>query len=107
MKLITFETVLWSLEDTTRQVEVPAGVAPKARKAVERMLELSDGNSRSYCVTGPSADCHVTESFLKTRSGFLINTLVPAGTDSVSQTLPPTTELAPMTVSPPRIVAPA
>ena len=34
-------------------------------------------------------------------------TWLPGGTDSTSQTLPPTTEPRPITVSPPRIVAPA
>ena len=33
--------------------------------------------------------------------------VVPGGTDSTSQALPPITEPAPITVSPPRIVAPA
>ena len=45
--------------------------------------------------------------FFLMRRGFSIITLVSGGTDSVSQTLPPMSERAPITVSPPRIVAPA
>lgn len=44
---------------------------------------------------------------LKMSSGAFKKTLVSGGTDSVSQTLPPMTERAPTTVSPPRMVAPA
>ncbi len=38
MKLITLEKVLWSLEEMQFQVKVPAEIANKARKAVDKML---------------------------------------------------------------------
>ena len=41
------------------------------------------------------------------RSGVLMTILVPGGTLLVSQTLPPMIEPRPITVSPPRMVAPA
>ena len=43
----------------------------------------------------------------KRSEGLSSITVVPGGTLWVSHTLPPTVELAPMMVSPPRIVAPA
>lgn len=42
MKLNTLEKVLWCLEDMQYEVHVPEEVATKARRAIERMLELSD-----------------------------------------------------------------
>ncbi len=41
MKMITLEKVLWSLHSMTTPVEVAAGIAAPARRAVERMIELS------------------------------------------------------------------
>ncbi len=40
MKRITLEKVAWSLEDMQYKVEVPADIAAKARRAIERMLEV-------------------------------------------------------------------
>ncbi len=40
MKLTTLEKVFWSLEDMKTEVVVPKEVADKARKAIERMLEI-------------------------------------------------------------------
>jgi quinolinate synthase len=42
MKLNTLEKLLWSLEDLEYRVTVPEDVARRARKAVERMLAVSD-----------------------------------------------------------------
>jgi len=39
MKLITLETILWSLENMTYQVKVPERIRLKAKAAVDRMLE--------------------------------------------------------------------
>jgi len=39
MKMITLETVLWSLENMTHQVKVPERIRLKAKAAVDRMLE--------------------------------------------------------------------
>ncbi|MFC2005040.1 quinolinate synthase NadA [Chloroflexota bacterium] len=39
MKLITLETVLWSLENMTHQVKVPERIRLKAKAAVDKMLE--------------------------------------------------------------------
>ena len=39
MKLITLETVLWSLENMTNQVKVPERIRLKAKAAVDKMLE--------------------------------------------------------------------
>jgi len=41
MKRITLEKVVWSLEDMQYPVEIPAEVAGRARRSIERMLELS------------------------------------------------------------------
>ncbi len=40
MKLITLETVLWSLEQMTHQIRVPERTRLKAKTAVDRMLEM-------------------------------------------------------------------
>ena len=39
MKLITLETLLWSLENMTHQIRVPARPRLKAKTAVDKMLE--------------------------------------------------------------------
>jgi quinolinate synthase len=41
MKLITLETLLWSLENMTHQVKVPERIRIRAKRAVDRMLEAS------------------------------------------------------------------
>lgn len=41
MKMITLEKVLWSLHTMTTPVEVEAGIADRARIAVERMIDIS------------------------------------------------------------------
>ncbi|UCH34477.1 MAG: quinolinate synthase NadA [Armatimonadota bacterium] len=41
MKRITLEKVLWSLEDMSGQVHVPHDTAARARKALDRMLEVT------------------------------------------------------------------
>ena len=43
MKLITLESVLWSLQEMTPQVKVPEGIRLKAKVAVDRMLEIGRG----------------------------------------------------------------
>ncbi len=40
MKLITLETVLWSLENMTHQVKVPERIRLRAKAAVDKMLEV-------------------------------------------------------------------
>ncbi len=40
MKKITLEKILWSLEDMQYRITVPADVAQKARRALERMIEI-------------------------------------------------------------------
>ncbi len=40
MKLITLEEVVWSLKEMQHQIKVPPRIANRARKAVDRMLEL-------------------------------------------------------------------
>ncbi len=40
MKLITLEKVLWSLEDMSPEVKVPEAIRLKAKRAVDRMLEV-------------------------------------------------------------------
>jgi quinolinate synthase len=40
MKKITLEKVLWSLEDMQYKVEVPEDVRIKAKKALDRMVEV-------------------------------------------------------------------
>lgn len=40
MKLNTLEKVLWSLEDMTYQITVRADIALKAKRAIQRMLEI-------------------------------------------------------------------
>ncbi|HTF57830.1 MAG TPA: quinolinate synthase NadA [Planctomycetota bacterium] len=42
MKLNDLEKVLWSLEDLEYKVIVPEEIAKRARRAIERMLEISD-----------------------------------------------------------------
>jgi len=41
MKRITLEKVMWSLEDMQYPVEIPVEVVGRARRSIERMLELS------------------------------------------------------------------
>jgi len=41
MKLNTLEKIVWSLEDMQHEVHVPDDVAADARRAIERMLEVS------------------------------------------------------------------
>lgn len=43
MKLATLEKVLWCLEDMAPVVTVPEAVAAKARRPIEKMLEVSGG----------------------------------------------------------------
>jgi quinolinate synthase len=40
MKLITLETILWSLENMTHEVKVPERIRRRARAAVDKMLEV-------------------------------------------------------------------
>ncbi|MBI4743247.1 MAG: quinolinate synthase NadA [Actinobacteria bacterium] len=40
MKLINLEKVLWSLEDMAYQIKVPENIAVKAKRAIDRMLEV-------------------------------------------------------------------
>ncbi|MEW6356072.1 MAG: quinolinate synthase NadA [Planctomycetota bacterium] len=41
MKLTTLQKLVWSLEDMVFEIDVPADIADKARRAIEKMLELS------------------------------------------------------------------
>jgi quinolinate synthase len=41
MKKITLEKLLWSLEDMKHKVTVPAGVAQRARRAIDRMMAVA------------------------------------------------------------------
>jgi len=41
MKRITVEKVLWSLEDMSGQVHIPDDIAARARRALDRMLEVT------------------------------------------------------------------
>jgi quinolinate synthase len=43
MKLITLESVLWSLQEMTSQVKVPEEIRLKASAAVDKMLEIGRG----------------------------------------------------------------
>jgi len=40
MKLITLDTVLWSLEKMAHQIRVPPKTRLKAKAAVDKMLEV-------------------------------------------------------------------
>jgi quinolinate synthase len=40
MKKITLEKLLWSLEDMQTVIAVPPAIAQKARRALDRMLEV-------------------------------------------------------------------
>lgn len=42
MKLITLEKVLWALQDMQPAIDVPADIAAKARRSIERMLEYNE-----------------------------------------------------------------
>jgi quinolinate synthase len=46
MKRITLEKIRWSLDAMQYQVEIPNDVAERARRAVERMLEVKRGKGR-------------------------------------------------------------
>jgi len=50
MKLNTLEKLLWSLEDLEYKVTVPEEIARKARRAIERMLEISDPGGYAHKV---------------------------------------------------------
>ena len=41
MKLISLENILWSLEDLSPEVKVPEDVRLKARRAVDKMIQVS------------------------------------------------------------------
>jgi quinolinate synthase len=41
MKLTTLESVLWSLENMTHEIKVPERIRIKARRAVDKMLEIT------------------------------------------------------------------
>jgi len=41
MKLITLETILWSLENMTHKIKVPERIRRRARAAVDKMLEVA------------------------------------------------------------------
>lgn len=41
MKLTTLQKLVWSLEDMVFEIDVPAEIADKARRTIEKMLELS------------------------------------------------------------------
>ena len=43
MKLITLESVLWSLQEMTTQVKVPEEIRLKAKVAVDKMMEIGRG----------------------------------------------------------------
>jgi len=43
MKLITLESVLWSLQEMTPEVRVPEGIRLEAKAAVDKMLEIGRG----------------------------------------------------------------
>ena len=40
MKLNTLEKILWSLEDLQYEITVPDEIAKKARRAIDRMIEI-------------------------------------------------------------------
>jgi quinolinate synthase len=40
MKMVTLESVMWSLDSMTHQVQVPATIRRKAKRALDRMLEV-------------------------------------------------------------------
>jgi len=40
MKKITLEKILWSLEDMQYEINIPKQVAVKAKKALDRMVEI-------------------------------------------------------------------
>ena len=40
MKLITLESILWSLEDLKPEIRIPEGIRLKAKQSVDRMLEM-------------------------------------------------------------------
>ncbi len=40
MKLITLEKVLWSLEDMRYKITVPEEIRVKAKKALDKMVEI-------------------------------------------------------------------
>jgi len=40
MKLISLENVLWSLEDLSPRIKIPEDIRIKAKKAVDRMIEV-------------------------------------------------------------------
>ena len=42
MKLITLEKILWSLEEMAPEVKVPESIRVRAKKAVDRMLDMSN-----------------------------------------------------------------
>ena len=53
MKLNTLEKLLWSLEDLEYKVVVPEETARRARRAIERMLEISDPGGYARKGTSP------------------------------------------------------
>jgi quinolinate synthase len=40
MKLNNLEKLLWSLEDLVYRVEVPEDIAQRAKRSIDRMLEI-------------------------------------------------------------------
>lgn len=40
MKMVTLESIMWSLDSMTHRIEVPVAVRRKAKKAIDRMMEV-------------------------------------------------------------------
>ena len=40
MKLITLESILWSLEDLKPEIRITEGIRLKAKESVDRMLDM-------------------------------------------------------------------
>ncbi len=101
--------LIFTTKDTksTKRTSRPWVLELQLGKDQKNVFEIRGSYFTTFGVVHLQKGGQISPALLTTSSGVFMNTRVSGGTDSVIHTLPPTTDRAPITVSPPRIVAPA